>query len=78
MKIDPENRRSFVRKPLATSMSVTFAGLIRAHGEGGGQTTTFDPENTNVTTSRGTTTTWDPEETMIATTNVEFPVSLQG
>jgi hypothetical protein len=32
VKIDPENRRSFVKKSLATSMSVTFAGLIRAQG----------------------------------------------
>ena len=34
-----EPRRSFVKKSLATSVSISFAGLIRAHGEGGGGTT---------------------------------------
>jgi hypothetical protein len=41
-----ENRRSFVKKSLATSVSISFAGLIRAaHGEQG--TTS---ENTGATT----------------------------
>ena len=40
----PENRRSFVKKTLATSVSISFAGLIRAHGEeGGGSVSTVDP-----------------------------------
>ena len=34
-----EPRRSFVKKTLATSVSISFAGLIRAHGEEGGGTT---------------------------------------
>jgi hypothetical protein len=45
-------RRSFVRKSLATTVSITFTGLIRAHGEGGGggETTTADPWGTTATT----------------------------
>jgi hypothetical protein len=71
MKIDPENRRSFVKKSLVTSMSVSFAGLIRAHGNGSTGETTFDPENTYVTTSGGTTTTFDLEETVATTDEIE-------
>lgn len=64
-----ENRRSFVKKSLATSISISFAGLIRAHGEEGGQTTTWNPEVTTIaTTDSGGTTTWDPNETTIETT----------
>ena len=36
-----EPRRSFVKKTLATSVSISFAGLIRASGEEGGGTTTI-------------------------------------
>jgi hypothetical protein len=74
MKIHDSSRRRFVRNSLATSMSISFTGLIRAHGEGGGgDTTTFDPEaptysttydpeaTTYATTYSGETTTWDPE-----------------
>jgi hypothetical protein len=67
MKIDPESRRSFVKKSLASSMTVTFAGLIRAHGNGSNGETTIDPENTYVTTNSGTTTTFDLEETIAST-----------
>ncbi len=77
-----EGRRSFVRKSLATSMTLTFSGLIRAHGSEGGETTTCDPDETTVvttydTTDSGGTTTWDPdqstvpEETTFATTMPE-------
>lgn len=44
-----EPRRSFVKKTLATSVSISFAGLIRAHGEEGGGTT-----NTTSSTGDGT------------------------
>ena len=67
MNLDPENRRSFVKKSLATSMTLTFAGLIRAHGDGGTGGTTIDPENTYVTTNSGTTTTFDLEGTYYTT-----------
>jgi hypothetical protein len=65
------NRRSFVRNSLAKSVLISSAGLIRAHGEeGGGVTTTCNPEeNTIATTYNGGTTTYSPEETTIATTN---------
>ena len=54
-----ENRRSFVKKSLATSISISFAGLIRAHGEEGGTTTTNTTawETTAGTTELGTTNT---------------------
>lgn len=45
----PENRRSFVKKTLATSASISLTGLIRAHGEGGAGIT-----NTTVQTTSGT------------------------
>jgi hypothetical protein len=67
MNLEPENRRSFVKKSLATSMTLTFAGLIRAHGDGGTGGTTIDPENTDVTTNSGTTTTIDLEGTYYTT-----------
>src|SRR5512134_1244852 len=61
--MNQENRRSFVKKSLATSVSISFTGLIRAHGESGGGTTTWSPEeNTNETTDSGGTTTWNPDE----------------
>ena len=41
-------------------MSISFAGLIRAHGDEGGATTTFDPEQ-GTTTVATYTTTFDPE-----------------
>lgn len=65
--MDTENRRSFVKKSLATSMTFTFSGLIRAHGEEGGETTTSNPEETTILeTTFGTT--WNPEETTEVTT----------
>ena len=39
--MNEENRRSFVKKSLATSMTFTFSGLIRANGEEENVTTTF-------------------------------------
>lgn len=67
--MDTENRRSFVKKSLATSMTFTFSGLIRAHGEEGGETTyatTVNPEeSTYATTDSGGTTTWNPDESTI-------------
>ena len=64
-----EPRRSFVKKTLATSVSISFAGLIRAHGEEGGGTTTWNPDNTAATTTdSGGTTTWNPDQTSYATT----------
>ncbi len=48
-------------------MTLTFAGLIRAHGDGGTGSTTIDPENTYVTTNSGTTTTFDLEGTYYTT-----------
>ena len=76
------SRRRFVRNSLATTMSISFTGLIRAHGgSGGGQTTTWEPENTTMATTINTTwypdettwgtsydTTWDPDGTTIDTT----------
>jgi hypothetical protein len=61
----PENRRTFVKKSVATSVSISFVGLIRAaHGEEtpGTTTTTFDPQQTTSPTT-GQTTTFDPQQT---------------
>jgi hypothetical protein len=61
----PENRRTFVKKSVATSVSISFVGLIRAaHGEEttGTTTTTYDPQQTTSPTS-GQTTTFDPQQT---------------
>jgi hypothetical protein len=58
-----ENRRSFVKKSLATSMTFTFGGLIRAHGEEGGSTTYA----TTVATTEDTTV-QNPDETTVAST----------
>lgn len=75
-----ENRRSFVKKSLATSMTFSFSGLIRAHGEEGGSTTVATTEETTVfnaddttfatteTTDSGGTTVWDPDGTTLETT----------
>jgi len=75
-----DNRRSFVKKSLATSMTFTFGGLIRAHGEEGGSTTfattvattegttVYNPdETTEAAADSGGTTTWDPCMTTLAT-----------
>lgn len=76
-----ENRRSFVKKSLATSVSISFAGLIRAHGaEGGGATTWNSDETTIETTDSGGTTTWNPDETTsynttVVTTTAVFDLS---
>jgi hypothetical protein len=88
MKNSLQTRRRFVRQTLATTMTITFTGLIRAHGGGGGggETTTWDPEGTTWDTTwapGGTTfettpentTTFDPEETTIETTVEETTVS---
>lgn len=81
--MNEENRRSFVKKSLATSMTFTFAGLIRAHGEEGGsttvatteETTVFNPDDTTIapteTTDSGGTTVWDPDGTTFASTIIE-------
>ena len=73
--MDTENRRSFVKKSLATSMTFTFSGLIRAHGEEGGETTyatTVNPEeSTYATTDSGGTTTFNPEESTVPITTEE-------
>lgn len=63
-----ENRRSFVKKTLATTITISFAGLIRAHGEGTTGTTWNPDETTAVTTDSGGTTTWNPDETTNVTT----------
>lgn len=65
---EPDTRRDFVKKSLATSAAVSFAGLIRAHGEEGGGTTTWNPEQTTVATTDGQTTTWNPDYTTFETT----------
>lgn len=63
-----ENRRSFVKKTLATTVTISFAGLIRAHGEESGGTTTWNPDVATVeTTDSGGTTTWNPDETTAVT-----------
>lgn len=73
-----EPRRSFVKKTLATSVSISFAGLIRAHGDEGSATTTWNPDQTTyATTVIGTTTTWNPDETTVVTTTILHDVSLQ-
>lgn len=49
-------------------MTVTFSGLIRAHGEGTGATiSTNSGETTFATTESGDTTTWNPDETTVST-----------
>jgi hypothetical protein len=63
-----ENRRSFVKKTLATTVTISFAGLIRAHGEGTTGSTSNPDETTACTTDSGGTTTWNPEETTSITT----------
>jgi hypothetical protein len=85
--MNEENRRSFVKKSLATSMTFTFSGLIRAHGEEGGsttvatteETTVFNPDDTTFatteTTDSGGTTTWDPDGPTIETTVIEETTS---
>ena len=68
------DRRSFVKKSLATSVTISFAGLIRAHGEEKGGTTT-EPEATMVLTTAFETTngptypetTVDPWGTVVTT-----------
>ena len=66
-----EPRRSFVKKTLATSVSISFAGLIRAHGEGSTGGTLNPDETTIATTDSGGTTTWNPDQTTYYTT-VDF------
>ena len=86
-----EPRRSFVKKTLATSVSISFAGLIRAHGEegGGATTTTYDPQQTEITTESQTTydpqqteattesqtTTYDPQQTEVTTATHWFDIN---
>jgi hypothetical protein len=55
--MDQESRRSFVKKSLATSVSISFVGLIRAHGEEGGGGTTATTTTTTTTTITTITTT---------------------
>jgi hypothetical protein len=59
---DP-SRRTFVKRSAATGITLSFAGLIRAHGGGGGdrttvEATTWDPQGTTYETIYDTT--WDP------------------
>lgn len=59
--MNSENRRSFVKKSLATSVSISFTGLIRARGEeGNGASTTSDPwgETSTVPITDETAGTW--------------------
>ncbi len=57
MNQPPETRRDFVKKSLAATASISFAGLIRAHGEEGGSTTnTTAWETTAPETTFGSTT----------------------
>ncbi len=46
-----EPRRSFVKKSLATTVSISFAGLIRAHGDEVGQTTIGTYSTTEIETT---------------------------
>jgi len=64
-----ENRRSFVKKSLATSVSISFSGLIRAHGEEGGGTT-WNPDETTIMLTTTPDTTYPPSywETTVAST----------
>ena len=67
-----ENRRSFVKKSLATTVSLTFAGLIRAHGgEGTTNTTTADPCEITIMITTAAETTYPPSywETTVASTD---------
>jgi hypothetical protein len=56
--MDQESRRSFVKKSLATSVSLSFVGLIRADGEG--------DANSTVQTTVQTTDIWE--------TTVDLPI----
>jgi hypothetical protein len=71
---DP-SRRTFVKRSAATGITLSFAGLIRAHGGGGGdgttteattETTTWEPHGTTYETTWETT--WDPYGTTYDTT----------
>ena len=65
-----ENRRSFVKKSLATSVSISFTGLIRAHGEGTTDTT-WSPDETTIMLTTVMQTTYPPSywETTVASTD---------
>lgn len=83
-----ENRRSFIKQSLATSMAFSFSGLIRAHGEEGGGTTTWNPD---VTTYFDTTsnieytiiatgddyTIWNPDDATCDTPPITAPPSIK-
>jgi len=59
------NRRSFVKTSLATTVSLTFSGLIWASGEEGVTTvatTVWIPDETTAATTQSTST-WNPDET---------------
>lgn len=66
--MNPTTRRIFIRKSLATSVTISFSGLIRAHGEEGGGTTWNPNQSTYSSTNGGGTTTWDPNQTTYQTT----------
>ena len=52
MQATNQTRRHFVRNTLATTVTVSLGGLIRAHGSsGGGETTTYNPWGTTVETT---------------------------
>jgi len=58
--MQPENRRSFVKKSVATTISLSsatlFSSLIRARGDEGGEATTSDPWETTVNSTTEETT----------------------
>lgn len=67
-----ENRRTFVKKTFAATAALSFAGLIRAHGEDPeGETTvdpwgeTTEPEFTDTTESWETTEPWEETTTPV-------------
>ena len=89
--MQPQNRRCFVKRSLASSAAVGapafFTGLIRAHGEGG-ETTTTDPWETTGpgttepwettapdTTSPDTTSPWETSETAYTTTPLQYDIN---
>lgn len=73
--MQPENRRSFVKKSVATTISLSsatfFSSLIRARGDEGGETTTEVFETTFATTEATTelfTTTFETTSSTLETT----------
>ena len=66
------SRCTFVKQTAATGLTFTFAGLIRAHGQTGGNTTwqaTTSPETTDATTTVTTYDQWGSGNTGETTTD---------